>query len=117
MTNDKAVTQTEEAPASSDNVVFVSPSDSLLVNLHVKPQRKYRLAGNIEIDEEVIRIQFVRGRYSTSDPLEIELLRDAPNNVRTIQEEVQEEWDAPPETAALDVYKDRFYEVSREGAA
>ena len=104
MTKDNAVAQTEKAPVRSDNVVFVSPSESLVVNLHNIKQRQHREHGVTDTEEEVIRVQFIRGRYSASDSREIELLRDAPNNVANILEEINEEFHSPPEAAALRVY-------------
>ena len=116
MIKDNAIAQTERTPVGSDNVVFVSPSESLVVNLQNIKQHQHRDHGRVEIEEEVIRVQFVRGRYSTADSREIELLRTAPNNVATILDEISEEFNSPPEAAALSVYKDRFYEVTTEGA-
>ena len=62
MAKDEAAIQTEETPVVTDNVIFVSPSERLLVNLHLRPQRKYSSGGVTVIDEEIEKIQFVEGR-------------------------------------------------------
>ena len=122
MSKDEAAIQTEETPVVTDNVVFVSPSERLLVNLHLQPQRKYSSGGVTVIDEEIEKIQFVEGRYETSDPKLIELLRAAPNNVNRLSEEIAKEYrrmgiNAIPDSKSLGSHKDRFYEVGTESAA
>tara|TARA_Y100000310_G_scaffold224635_1_gene226512 strand:+ start:337 stop:705 length:369 start_codon:yes stop_codon:yes gene_type:complete len=122
MLNDDAATQTEETPVVTDNVIFVSPSERLLVNLHVRPQRKYSSGGIIVIEEEIKKVQFVEGRYETSDPNLIELLRAAPNNVSQLEADISNQYQqrgihATPDGTALGSHKDRFYEVAGEGAA
>ena len=122
MSNDNAATQTEETPVVTDNVIFVSPSERLLVNLHVRPQRKYSSGGITVIDEEIRKIQFEEGRFETSDRKLIELLRSAPNNVNQLEEDIANEYrhrgiNAIPDSTALSSHKDRFYEVAGEGAA
>jgi len=122
MANDKAAMEMKEAPAKSDTVTFMSPSERLLVNVHVKPQRKSSIGGASVIEEEVERVQFVEGRFETSDKNLIKLLRAAPNNVGVIQDEIAKEYrdqgiDIVPNSKTLGSYKDRFYEVGRENAA
>tara|TARA_Y100000310_G_scaffold136425_1_gene135284 strand:+ start:952 stop:1320 length:369 start_codon:yes stop_codon:yes gene_type:complete len=113
--NDNA--KMEETPVKPDTVVFLSPSAKLLVNLHLRPQRKYSSGGVTIIEEEVARIQFMDGRYETSDQREIELLREAPNNVTVLQDEIAKEYrdrgiDLVPDSTALSSHKDRFYEIT-----
>ena len=122
MSKDEAAIQTEETPVVTDNVIFVSPSERLLVNLHLRPQRKYSSGGVTVIDEEITKIQFVEVRYETSDPNLIKLLRSAPNNVNQLSEDISREYrnrgiNATPDSTALSSHKDRFYEVNQEGAA
>ena len=67
-------------------------------------------------------MQFVEGRFETSDQNLIKLLRAAPNNVGVIQDEIAKEYrdqgiDIVPNSKTLGSYKDRFYEVGRENAA
>ena len=107
----------EATPVESDTVVFLSPSAKLLVNLHLKPQRKYSSGGVTIIEEEVARIQFMDGRYETSDQREIEMLREAPNNVTVLQDEIAKEYrgrgiDLVPDSKALSSHKDRFFELT-----
>lgn len=122
MTNDNAAKQTEEAPVKSDTVTFMSPSERLLVNVHLTPQRKYSERGTTVIEEEIEKVQFVRGRFETSDKNLIDLLRAAPNNAGVLQAEIAEQYErqgigAVPDSTALSSYKDRFYEVGTESAA
>jgi len=122
MINDNAATQTEEAPEQSDTVTFMSPSERLLVNVHLQPQRKYSRSGSTVIEEEVQKVQFVEGRFETSDKRLIALLRAAPNNVGKIQDEIAREYrnqgvEVVPDSTALSSYKDRFYEVPSGSAA
>jgi hypothetical protein len=74
------------------------------------------------IEEEVQRVQFVEGRFQTSDKKLIERLRSAPNNVGVIQDEIAKQYreegmNIVPNSKALGSYKDRFYEVGTESAA
>ena len=122
MANDKAAMEMKEAPVKSDTVTFMSPSERLLVNVHLEPQRKYSHGGTTVIEEEVQRVQFVEGRFQTSDKKLIERLRSAPNNVGVIQDEITKQYreegiNIVPISKALGSYKDRFYEVGRENAA
>tara|TARA_Y100000310_G_scaffold296425_1_gene328674 strand:+ start:486 stop:854 length:369 start_codon:yes stop_codon:yes gene_type:complete len=122
MANDKAAMEMKEAPVKSDTVTFMSPSERLLVNVHLKPQRKYSEHGTQIIEEEVQRVQFVDGRFETSDQNLIELMRSAPNNAGVLQNEIAKEYrdqgiDFVPDSTALSSYKDRFYEVSGGSAA
>ena len=112
----------KEAPVKSDTVTFMSPSERLLVNVHITPQRKYSHGGATVVEEEVTRVQFVEGRYETSDQDLIEHLRAAPNNVGVIQDEIAKQYreegiNIVPNSKALGSYKDRFYEVGTESAA
>ena len=122
MANDKAAMEMKEAPVKSDTVTFMSPSERLLVNVHLEPQRKYSHGGATVVEEEVTRVQFVEGRYETSDQDLIEHLRAAPNNVGVIQDEITKQYreegmNIVPNSKTLGSYKDRFYEVGRENAA
>ena len=122
MANGKAATGMKETPVESDTVTFMSPSERLLVNVHLKPQRKYSEHGTQIIEEEIKRVQFVDGRYETSDRNLISLLRKAPNNVGVIQDEIAKEYrdqglNFAPDSKALTSYKDRFYEVTGGTAA
>jgi len=122
MTNDNAAMEMKEAPVNPDTVTFMSPSERLLVNVHLKPQRKYSRSGSTVIEEEVEKVQFVEGRFETADQRLIKLLRSAPNNVTSIQVEIQKQYrnqgiDLVPDSTALSSYKDRFYEVSGGSAA
>ena len=122
MLNDDAATQTEETPVVTDNVIFVSPSERLLVNLHVRPQRKYSSGGITVIEEEIKKVQFVEGRYETSDSNLIDLLRAAPNNVSQLEADISNQYKqrgihSTPDGTALSSHKDRVYEVAGEGAA
>lgn len=122
MANDKAAMEMKEAPVKSDTVTFMSPSERLLVNVHLKPQRKYSEHGTQIIEEEVQRVQFVDGRFETSDQNLIELMRSAPNNAGVLQNEIAKEYrdqgiDFVPDSTALSSYKDRFYEVLGGSAA
>lgn len=108
MNKGNAATMTREAPAKADTVVFVSPSERLVINLQLKPQRKFVRDNVVHVDEERVQCQFAHGQYETSDKRIIELLRLAPNNVDNI-ESVGD---------ALNAHKDRFYETSaKENAA
>ena len=122
MANDKAAMEMKEAPVKSDTVPFMSPSDRLLVNVHVTPPRKSSIGGASVIEEEVQRVQFIEGRFETSDQNLIRLLRKAPNNVGVIQDEIAKEYreqglNFAPDSKALTSYKDRFYEVTGGTAA
>lgn len=122
MANDNAAKQTKEAPVQSDTVTFMSPSARLLVNVHLRPQRKYSRGGSTVIEEEVQKVQFIEGRFETSDKRLIKLLRVAPNNVGVINDEIAKEYrdqgmNLVPDSTALSSYKDRFYEVPGGSAA
>jgi len=122
MSNDNAAMEMKEAPVQSDTVTFMSPSERLLVNVHLKPQRKYSERGTAIIEEEVQRVQFVDGRFETSDQNLIELMRSAPNNAGVLQDEIAKQYrtqgiDFVPDSTALSSYKDRFYEVPGGSAA
>ena len=122
MANDNAATQKKEAPVEPDTVTFMSPSERLLVNVHLKPQRKYSRSGSTVIEEEVEKVQFIEGRFETSDKRLIALLRKAPNNVAVLQDDIAKDYrnqgiNLVPDSTALSSYKDRFYEVSGGSAA
>ena len=122
MANDNAAAQTKEAPERPDTVTFMSPSERLLVNVHLKPQRKYSRGGSTVIEEEVQKVQFTEGRFETSDKRLIALLRKAPNNVAVLQDDIAKDYrnqgiEVAPSSKALGSYKDRFYEVSGGSAA
>ena len=122
MANDKAAMEMKEAPVQPDTVTFMSPSERLLVNVHLRPQRKYSEHGTSIIEEEVQRVQFVDGRFETSDQNLIELMRSAPNNAGVLQDEIAKQYQTQginfvPDSTALSSYKDRFYEIPGGNAA
>ena len=122
MVNDNAAMEMKEAPVKPDTVTFMSPSERLLVNVHLKPQRKYSRSGSTVIEEEVEKVQFIEGRFETSDKRLIALLRKAPNNVAVLQDDIAKDYrnqgiNLVPDSTALSSYKDRFYEVAEGSAA
>ena len=122
MANDNAATKKKEAPVEPDTVTFMSPSERLLVNVHLRPQRKYSRGGSTVIEEEVEKVQFLEGRFETSDKSLISLLRKAPNNVAVLQDDIAKDYrnqgiEVAPNSKARGSYKDRFYEVSGGSAA